>query len=127
MFDIATAEAPKPSAPKLTSGAAAVTAGMVIKSKAPKVPEEKVMLHDGSTVPKKDYGSLLQYLLSRMHLLIKGHEYIFVEICFPPFLEGFPLDNTVAGKCLSHMVGLNLLPLIDMGRNAQNARVYMRK
>jgi hypothetical protein len=127
MFNIATAEAPKHSAPKLTSSAVGVMASKPIKLKAPKVVSERVTLHDGSTVPKKDYDFLLQHLLSRMHLLIKGRKYIFVDMCLPTFLEGFPLDNTVAGKCLSHMVGLNLLPLIDIGRNAQNARVYMRK
>lgn len=127
MINIANMAAPKRSAPTLTIVTAGVMSSKAIKSKASKVPSELVKLHDGSPVPKKDYDSLLQYLLSKMHLLTKGGEYKFVDMCLPPFLDDFPLDNTVAGKCLSHMVGQNLLPLIDMGRNAQNARIYMRK
>lgn len=88
---------------------------------------ERIKLLDGTTVPKKPYDSLLSHLKLRMSTLIIGRKSTLTGMCFPRFLVEFPLDNTVAGKCLAHMVKENLLPLSPAGKTVQNANLYMRK
>lgn len=97
------------------------------EAKGRKEPVERVVLGDGTTVPKKHYDSLLHHLELRTPTLEYGHEYRLKDMCTPRFLAvEFPLDNTVAGKCLAHMVKENLLPLTPAGKTEQNWRLYRR-
>ena len=109
--------------PELT---AAVATTETTNTKGHKDTTERIKLNDGSSVPKKEYDSLLHHLELRMPTLIYGHEYTLIDICIPRFLVKFPLDNTVAGKCLAHMVKENLLPLTPAGKTDQNWRLYRR-
>ena len=98
----------------------------IATTEAKAAPEGKIMLRDGTSVPKKHYDSLLSHLLPRMQPLTTAREYRLKDMCSPRFLMNFPMDNTIAGKCLSLMVEEKLLPLTVAGRTVQNAKLYMR-